>query len=275
MYLVDEIGQVVDEVEVGVGDLALEEAEEVAQGVDGPADGDDELHVVEGKNDGFVGAGVGVTVSGGLTTVDLEQDVEPAEHTTAEGGQSRGRVGLTSVAAGEHEDGAEQQAPEHVLRGAATAAGLANAIQDEVELNHLQGHGDGPVDVTVDDGGTVHLDPEFTHVEVVDGGDQADEGSNVDGGLEVVGDAAGLPQQEDGGGDHGDGDDPEGDSNAVILGEEAVSAGLIVQIVMGGVEHHVVSVPCGTSVIVSTCIPHHSSIGDLVVHVVVGHTGRG
>jgi len=49
--LVDEIGNVVDEIEHGGGDGAGEEAEEISQGVDGPADGDNGAHGVEGGLD--------------------------------------------------------------------------------------------------------------------------------------------------------------------------------------------------------------------------------
>merc|ERR1712107_413918 len=49
--LVDEVGQIVDQVEDRCIDCTAEVPEEVAEGVDQPADGDDELHRVEGLLD--------------------------------------------------------------------------------------------------------------------------------------------------------------------------------------------------------------------------------
>jgi len=46
--LVDEISHVVDEIQHSGGDGAGEETEEISQGVDGPADGDNGAHGVEG-----------------------------------------------------------------------------------------------------------------------------------------------------------------------------------------------------------------------------------
>merc|ERR1712110_1049199 len=80
--------------------------------------------------------------------------------------------------------------------------------QDQVELDHLQRHGQGPVDVTVHNRGHVDGDPVLAHVEVVHTGDQGDKRSDVHGGLPVVADGEGLPHEEGGRGDHGHGHDP-------------------------------------------------------------------
>ena len=50
--LVDEIGKIVDQIEQLSGDRTAEVAEEVTEGVDGPADGDDGAHGVESGLDG-------------------------------------------------------------------------------------------------------------------------------------------------------------------------------------------------------------------------------
>ena len=71
--LVDEIGKIVDQVEQLGGDRAAEVAEEVTEGVDGPADGDDGAHGVEG---GLDGNGGGVSLDFGcLTGENLGQNV--------------------------------------------------------------------------------------------------------------------------------------------------------------------------------------------------------
>ena len=54
----------------------------------------------------------------------------------------------------------------------------------EVRLHRLEeqvewGDGDRRVDVAVEDGRAVDLDPELAHVEVVDGRDQLDQGTAV------------------------------------------------------------------------------------------------
>merc|ERR1719254_496513 len=76
--LVHEVRQVVDEVESGGSDSAAEVAEEVTQGVDGPANRDDEAHGTEGLLHGLRNSSGGDLAS--LTDKDLAQDEAPTAH---------------------------------------------------------------------------------------------------------------------------------------------------------------------------------------------------
>merc|ERR1712100_111866 len=90
------------------------------------------------------------------------------------------------------------------------SANLATrGLDDQVELNHLERHGDGPVNVAVDNGAGVHGNPVLTHVHVVDSCNQGDQCSAVDRSLPVTNDGARLREQEDRCCNHCDGDDPE------------------------------------------------------------------
>merc|ERR1711963_1066140 len=53
--------------------------------------------------------------------------------------------GLTEVSEHEHDDGADQEPPEH-----AATYWLACCLEDQVELDHLQGDSDAPIHVPVD-----------------------------------------------------------------------------------------------------------------------------
>ena len=74
--LVDEIGKIVDQVEQLGRDGTAEVTEEVTEGIDGPADGDDGAHGVEGGLD-CDGSGVSLNL-GGFTSEDLGQDESPS-----------------------------------------------------------------------------------------------------------------------------------------------------------------------------------------------------
>ena len=145
--LVDEIGKIVDQVEQLGRDGTAEVTEEVTEGVDGPADGDDGAHGVEGGLDGD-GSGVSLNL-GGFTSEDLGQDESPSGATGNEHSEGH-ESSLTDVTAGKHDDGADQQTPEN-----ATWDVLAAGAEDEVELDHLERDGEGPIDVTVESGGDV------------------------------------------------------------------------------------------------------------------------
>jgi len=220
--LVQEIGKIVDDVEGSLVDRAQKVAEQVAEGIDGPSDGDDETHVGEGLLDGFGGV-VSVDL-GGLTGEDLEEDVEPAAHASDETGPGVDGLDLTKIAEGKHDNGADHQTPEHA-RAELGASGAGSSLEDKVELDHLERNGDGPIDVTVDNGRGMDGDPEFTHVEVVNASNQSDKGTNVEGGLPVLGHALGFHEEENGGCNHGDGDDPERDCGGVMGVEESVVVG--------------------------------------------------
>merc|ERR1719335_947189 len=104
--LVEEIGNVVHHVEGGLVGNTSQEAKEVAERVDGPAQAHDEAHVSEGLLD------CGAAVAGGLgrlASKDLEQDEGPAAHAKDESRPTESWGGLTNVAESEHEDGADKE----------------------------------------------------------------------------------------------------------------------------------------------------------------------
>merc|ERR1719203_2148858 len=100
--LVHEVRQVVDEVKSGGSDGAAEVAEEVTQGVDGPADSDDEAHGTEGRLHGLGNTSGGDLAS--LTDEDLEQDVAPSAHAHNKAHPGVDPMLLTHVAEGKHDD---------------------------------------------------------------------------------------------------------------------------------------------------------------------------
>merc|ERR1711920_106348 len=194
--LVHKVGDVVDDVEELRRRDCGQCAEVVAKRVDGPAHGHDQLHQCESSLDVLI---LGALL-GGLTNKDLEEDEGPAAQAKSEANHASGMVvlvGLTVVAEDKHGNGADQQPPE------ATSANLgACCLDDQVELNHLQRHGDGPVNVPVHNWASMDCHPVLTHVHVVDRCHQGHQSSNMDGCLPVTGNRAGLSVQEDGGGDH-------------------------------------------------------------------------
>jgi len=183
---------------------------------------------VGGRDDKAHGAECGLhrlgDVSGchlaSLTGEDLAQNEEPAHHSYNEAHLGVAPLLLTHVAEGKHDDGAAEQTPEHP-----TGDVGVGGREDEEELDHLQGHSQSPVDVSVDDRRGTHSDPVLAHVEVVHTGDEGHEGAHVHRGLPVSIDRNGLHEKEDGGCDHGDGDDPEGDSDGVMGVQEAMVTG--------------------------------------------------
>merc|ERR1711871_1311759 len=160
--LVHEVSEVVHQVQGVVVHLAQHVAEEIPERVDRPANGHDETHGVERCLHVPVDL---VVIASGLTSLtreDLVQDETPPAHAEEEAATGRDEVGLAAVTRRQHHDGADEQPPEHTRAD----VGL-HRLQDQVELNHLKGHGDGPVNVTVEDGGAVDDDPVLAHVEVV------------------------------------------------------------------------------------------------------------
>ena len=144
---------------------------DVTQGADGPSYRHDEAHVRERLLHRF-GSVVSVDL-GCLTLEDLSQDVKPTAHAANETGPGMNGLDLAEVAECQHDNGADHQTPEH----AATELGacsLRRGLEDQIELDHLEGHGNGPIDVTVDDGGSMNQHPEFTHVEIMNTGDLND-----------------------------------------------------------------------------------------------------
>ena len=62
--------------------------------------------------------------------------------------------------------------------------------------------------------------PIRAHVEVMHGGNEDDQSTNVQGGLPVALQVLGLHKEEHGGANHGHRDDPESDANEIVRGEE-------------------------------------------------------
>merc|ERR1712151_545124 len=108
--LVHEVSHVVDEVQRSIIDGTQEVSEEVSQRVDGPTDGDDETHHVEGALDGLRCT---LSALGTLTCEDLEQDEAPAGHAQCEADVGVDHLSLTEVAEEQHADGAEEETEEH------------------------------------------------------------------------------------------------------------------------------------------------------------------
>merc|ERR1711998_99712 len=214
--LVDKVCKIVHEVENAVLDATHQVSEEVAKGVDGPTNCHDETHGLEGLLHVLVHAARGCQLSG-FTCEDLEQDVAPARHTKHEAREWVDNLGFAGVAEGQHRDGADHQAPEH-----ATTEGGLNSQENQVELDHLQGDGNRPIDVAVEDRRPMHDDPILSHVEVVHSCNQGDQSANVHGCLPVVAHNHRLHQEEDSCCHHRNGDDPEGDGNGITRVEEAM-----------------------------------------------------
>merc|ERR1719281_1079996 len=217
--LVDKVGEVVDEVQAAVIDATHEVAKEVAGRIDGPACSHNQAHGCERGLHVLVCRSKLASHSASLTTEDLEQDEEPSTHAAGEANPctTGAQVGLSGVAEDEHHHGANQKLPERALGDI-----LAHCGQNEIELNHLQWHSDGPVDVPVENWGSVNQHPELTHVEVVHSSDKGHEGTHIHGCFPVCANCSGLHEEEHSGCHHRDGDDPERDCNGVIWVEEAV-----------------------------------------------------
>merc|ERR1712048_831776 len=101
--LVDDISNVVDQVERISADLALQVAEEVAGRVDGPANGDNQAHGVEGALHVLAHLIVGTCHFAGLTSKDLEEDEAPSSHAHDEAGHGVAETRLTAVASEQHD----------------------------------------------------------------------------------------------------------------------------------------------------------------------------
>ena len=62
--------------------------------------------------------------------------------------------------------------------------------------------------------------PIGAHVEVMHGGNEDDQSTNVQGGLPVALQVLGLHKEEHGGANHGHGDDPESNTNEIMRSQE-------------------------------------------------------
>merc|ERR1711982_80130 len=166
--LVHEVSHVVDEVQRSIIHGTQEVSEEVSQRVDGPSNGDDEAHHVEGGLDGL---GRTLDALSTLTCEDLEQNEAPAGHAQCEANVGVDDLSLTEVTEEQHADGAEEETEEH-----AGAKVWLHCGKDQVELNHLQRHGQRPIDEAVHDWAHVNLHPVLAHVEVVHSRNEGDKG---------------------------------------------------------------------------------------------------
>merc|ERR1712190_34194 len=142
--LVDKVRNVVDHIEGGFIHTVLEVAKQVARRINGPANRDDEAHVVVRGRDGRTAIVHGTTC---FAAEDLVQDEEPAAQAKTEARCRWHCLNLPQISEKEHAHGADQEPPEHV-----SACVLASSLEDQVELNHLQWDSDAPVHVPVNDG---------------------------------------------------------------------------------------------------------------------------
>merc|ERR1711861_46308 len=157
--LVHEVRKVVDQVQSGRGHTATQVPEEVPERVDRPTDRHDATHGAEGGLYMLVHGAAGSVHLASLPVEDLVQDVPPPAHPQNEANGGIDEVRLASVAEHQHRHGADHQPPEHP-----GADVRLHCLQDQVELDHLQGNGDRPINVTVEDRGAVNQDPELAHV---------------------------------------------------------------------------------------------------------------
>merc|ERR1719215_528323 len=109
-----------------------------------------------------------------LTHEVLEQSEAPPSHANCETRPGINEASFTTVAKRKHDNGANQQAPEHAL-----AKVWLHRTEDEVELNHLQRNSDRPVNVAIDDGRAANLDPVLAHVEVMHCCHERHQGANI------------------------------------------------------------------------------------------------
>mmetsp|Transcript_25506 Transcript_25506/g.64293 ORF Transcript_25506/g.64293 Transcript_25506/m.64293 type:complete len:248 (+) Transcript_25506:848-1591(+) len=216
--LVDEIRDVVDDVDHGllvVGGGRAQQGQVVAQGVDGPANGDDEPHGVEGGQAGFVAASGSELAS--LAGEHFVDQREPAQHAGDESAEHGHDAGLAGPAAEEHEDGLGHEAVEQRRREV-----REHRLQNEVELNDLQRNGDQPVRVSVHRRGRLRLHPALTHEAVVPECNPGHKARDRDGRFPLFGHGGALREEEHGTREHGRARDPECHADDVVAAEDRV-----------------------------------------------------
>merc|ERR1719502_927141 len=212
--LVHEVCDVVDHVQEDLIHSSKQIAEQIAKWVDAPANCDNQSHGAEGACNSRAAARCGAAC---FTIEDLEEDEEPAQHATGESWPGQESADLTEVSESQHHHSATQELPEH--RG---AGWLASRLQDQVELNHLKGDSDAPVHIAIDNRRLVNLHPVLAHVHVVHTCNQSHQAANMQGGPPMTTNCCCLCQEEHSGRNHGDGDDPEGDSDAIMWLQESI-----------------------------------------------------
>ena len=111
--LIENISQVVGDIQTLHALLRSatgEVTDEVSDRIDGPAEGHDQAHQLEcGLHCWRCLTGIDTA---SLTQEDLKENVSPAKHSNDEGGHDTHVVGLTEVPADQHDQGAENEAPE-------------------------------------------------------------------------------------------------------------------------------------------------------------------
>merc|ERR1719201_2665904 len=110
--LVDQVGNVVDDVEGGLVGNTGQEAQEVAERVDGPANAHDEAHVGERLLHALALVAERGRCLGGAASEHLDEDEAPAAHAKDESRPAEAWGGLADVAEDEHESGANEEPPE-------------------------------------------------------------------------------------------------------------------------------------------------------------------
>merc|ERR1719384_453161 len=206
--LVHEVGQVVHHVQESFINGTQQIAIVVSKRVDAPPRRHNDTHVVEGV---FHGRRAISCNSTSFALEDLEQNVTPTCHAEEEANPSLGHPGLPCIPECKHHHCAKEKPPE-----ALRCDRLLRCLQDQVEFNHLQWDSDTPIHIPVHDWGLVHLHPILTHVHVVNCSHQGDKRAHVKRCLPVIGHSLCLQHEEEGGCDHSNGDDPEGDGHDVM-----------------------------------------------------------
>jgi len=207
--LVDQIRNVVDDVQQTGIDGTSKETEEISKRVDGPTNGDDGSHGVEGGLDGLGGVSDGLELAG-FTVEDFLQDESPSAHAEDESNPGVDGTRFAEVTGEKHENGSNQKSPEDA------GGSRANGAEDEVELDHLQRHSNCPINVSVDDRRGEVGYPEFSHVEVMNRGDEGDEGTDSQRCSPVAWEALSFKNEEKCWRNHSNGDDPERDTDGIV-----------------------------------------------------------
>ncbi len=222
---IDGVADIINDVQLGgqLGGVAehIPRKSHVPDRVDGPSNEDEAPEEVEGAADVGIAAAVGQLL--GFSEEDLIYDPRPTDggdDAPAEIAKSTDWVSqlngeFPDIAGAEHENGVADEAPEHVDAG-------PRQLQKEVEFRTHQRHGEEPVDVTEFDGrsgsgiGAVEVRaPKIPHVEVIDGGDGGDQGTDQQCGLPFIRDGLALEVKKDRGCEHGQGPDKKGEPDKV------------------------------------------------------------
>ena len=205
--LVDHVSDVVEDSHDfcidSVGQNVSGWVEQVAEGVDDPADADEPAQSVGAPHEFRSNLAVVDTFTGGPGGTGSHDDHGPADTTEDETSDAWDGTGLTEVAESNHDEStretdAGEAEPEGLLVGDGV---LAN------QRGELEGHqrdGDDPVHVSVLNGNGTEVGVDTAHVVVVEGGDTDDQGRDGHGRSVLWRHGVALCHEEDKGGTHGD-----------------------------------------------------------------------